>query len=128
MELKFWNKMNLRFLHKQFLKLIKRIELFSFTFIIIINGTFYQILPQPNESKEPSTIRRLLRVWPSFRPEECDWAIRKFICLRCLKNGYQYAQEIHFLEDYRPYRIHGCYTQEKGFFAIPEGKDHPTEF
>ena len=80
------------------------------------------------EKGSSSRPRRLLRVWPSYRPEECEWAIRKFICLRCLKNGHKYAQEIYFLEDGRPYRIHGCFTDEEIFFSIPEGRDHPTKF
>jgi len=72
--------------------------------------------------------QNLLRVLPAFRPEECDWAIRKFICLRCLKNGYQYAQNITFDAEDRPLREHGCYSELKGFFPIEEGRDHSTDF
>lgn len=86
--------------------------------------SFLGFLSENMESHEKK--RELLRVWPSYRPEECEWAIRKFICLRCLKNKKFYAQKIKFDSEDRPFRIHGCYTEETGFLPIPEGRDHPT--
>ncbi|MCW7471006.1 hypothetical protein [Leptospira kanakyensis] len=62
----------------------------------------------------------LLRVFPTFRPEECeDWAIRPLICKRCLWEGKRYAQEIRFFED-GPYRTHGCYKEPGGFESLEE--------
>lgn len=58
----------------------------------------------------------LLRVYPIFREEECEWAIRLDICRYCIKKGERYAQKIIFYSD-APYRIHGCYTEKKGFYA-----------
>ena len=97
---------------------------------------FYSILESftrpilfPEDVQIPRTVKKnLLRVLPAFRPEECDWAIRKFICLRCHKNGFSYAQNIIFVEDDRPYRLHGCYSEEKGFFPISEGQDEKLDF
>jgi hypothetical protein len=86
----------------------------------------FLILIYETNAREKNT--KLLRVWPSYRAEECDWAIRKFICLRCLKNGYKYAQEISFDEERRPIRLHGCFSDQKGFFPIEEGKNHPIDF
>ncbi|EMY68611.1 hypothetical protein [Leptospira vanthielii] len=70
-----------------------------------------------------------LRVFPSFRPEECeDWAIRPFICKQCLREGKRYAQEIRFFED-GPYRTHGCYAEPGGFESLESetktGNVHP---
>lgn len=58
----------------------------------------------------------LLRVFPIFREEECDWSIRLDICLYCIRKGEKYAQKIYFYEDL-PYRVHGCYTDKKGFYT-----------
>ncbi len=60
----------------------------------------------------------LLRVFPIFRPEECEWSIRFDICLRCMKKRERYAQRILFMKEGRPYREHGCYTDEKGFYVL----------
>ncbi|MBM9590804.1 hypothetical protein JWG41_10135 [Leptospira sp. 201903075] len=61
-----------------------------------------------------------LRVFPSFRPEECeDWAIRPFICKQCIWEGKRYAQEIRFYE-HGPYRTHGCYAEPGGFESLEE--------
>ncbi|TGL61898.1 hypothetical protein EHQ58_04635 [Leptospira ognonensis] len=74
------------------------------------------------ESKEEEISKPLLRVWPAFRPEECeDWAIMPFICKRCLWEGKQYAQRIFFFES-GPYREHGCYLEPEGFISISERK------
>ncbi|MGE8722993.1 hypothetical protein ACO2KH_16395 [Leptospira terpstrae] len=68
-----------------------------------------------------------LRVFPSFRPEECeDWAIRPFICKQCLKEGKRYAQEIRFFED-GPYRSHGCYAEPGGFESLEEERKTGNE-
>ncbi|MCG9876139.1 MAG: hypothetical protein MH321_15285 [Leptospiraceae bacterium] len=85
----------------------------------------FQAIPC-EESREKK--QNLLRVLPAFRPEECDWAIRKFICLRCLKNGKQYAQNIIFDSEDRAMRIHGCFSERDGFIPIDEGRDHSTDF
>ncbi|WCL47642.1 hypothetical protein [Leptospira sp. GIMC2001] len=79
-----------------------------------------------NKNSLTLTTKPLLRIWPAFRPEECDWAIRKFICLRCLRNQKSYAQIIEFNQDDEPTRIHGCYSKSLGFEAIEEGRDHPV--
>ena len=60
----------------------------------------------------------LLRVFPIFRPEECEWSIRFDICLRCIKKREHYAQKIYFMKDGGPFREHGCYTDEKGFYVL----------
>lgn len=60
----------------------------------------------------------LLRVFPIFRPEECEWAIRFDVCLRCMKKRERYAQRILFMKEGGPYREHGCYTDEKGFYLL----------
>ncbi|EPG72533.1 hypothetical protein LEP1GSC058_1049 [Leptospira fainei serovar Hurstbridge str. BUT 6] len=72
------------------------------------------IFPRETPESKP-----LLRVLPAFRKEECDWAIRWDICLKCVRNGVRYAQRIHFFPS-GPYREHGCYTEEKGFFLLEE--------
>ncbi|MDV6236291.1 hypothetical protein CH379_011710 [Leptospira ellisii] len=71
------------------------------------------------ETAEPAESKPLLRVFPSFRREECDWAIRWDVCLQCLKLGRRYAQKIHFFAS-GPYREHGCYSDEEGFFLMEE--------
>jgi hypothetical protein len=82
---------------------------------------FYPIVVLSADSKEEEISKPLLRVWPAFRPEECeDWAILPFICKRCLWEGKQYAQKIYFYES-GPYRLHGCYLEPEGFIPI-EGK------
>ena len=53
-----------------------------------------------------------------FRPEECEWAIRFDVCLRCMKKRERYAQRILFMKEGGPYREHGCYTDEKGFYLL----------
>ncbi|MCU0823536.1 MAG: hypothetical protein MUF77_02705 [Leptospira sp.] len=64
----------------------------------------------------------LLRVFPAYRLEECeDWAIRPFICKRCIWEGKRYAQKIFFYED-GPYRLHGCYTDKNGFEELEKEK------
>jgi len=73
-------------------------------------------------AKEDEISKPLLRVWPAFRPEECeDWAILPFVCKRCLWEGKQYAQKIFFYES-GPYRLHGCYLEPEGFVPIEEKK------
>ncbi|MBM9576195.1 hypothetical protein JWG45_03420 [Leptospira sp. 201903070] len=75
---------------------------------------------EPNQkSQEQPESKPLLRVFPSFRKEECDWAIRWDICLNCLRIGRRYAQKIHFYPS-GPYREHGCYSEEEGFFLLEE--------
>jgi hypothetical protein len=64
--------------------------------------------------REKEETKPLLRVWPAYRMEECEWAIQTFICQDCISKGKRYAQLIRFLET-GPYRIHGCYTDETGF-------------
>jgi hypothetical protein len=59
----------------------------------------------------------LLRVYPIFRREECEWAPRMDICWYCIKKNERYAQKIYFMND-KPYREHGCYTEKKGFYLI----------
>ncbi|WP_243394748.1 hypothetical protein [Leptospira adleri] len=71
------------------------------------------------QSQEQPESKPLLRVFPSFRKEECDWAIRWDICLNCLRIGRRYAQKIHFYPS-GPYREHGCYSEEEGFFLLEE--------
>ena len=74
------------------------------------------LFPQEFSAEEES--KPLLRVFPIFRPEECEWAIRFDICLRCMKRRERYAQKIFFLKEGAPYREHGCYTEEKGFYPL----------
>ncbi|EMJ61856.1 MULTISPECIES: hypothetical protein [Leptospira] len=69
------------------------------------------------KNQEQAETKPLLRVFPSYRKEECDWAIRWDICFGCLKIGRRYAQKIHFYPS-RPYREHGCYSDEEGFFIL----------
>ncbi|MGV3666577.1 MAG: hypothetical protein ACO1NV_10615 [Leptospira bouyouniensis] len=74
------------------------------------------VFTEPNEEIS----KPLLRVFPTFRPEECeDWAIMPFVCKRCLWEGKRYAQEIRFYDD-GPFRTHGCYTEKKGFEVLEE--------
>ncbi|TGK49770.1 hypothetical protein [Leptospira bouyouniensis] len=74
------------------------------------------VFTEPNEEIS----KPLLRVFPTFRPEECeDWAIMPFVCKRCLWEGKRYAQEIRFYDD-GPFRTHGCYTEKKGFEVLGE--------
>ncbi|WP_036041305.1 hypothetical protein [Leptospira alstonii] len=96
---------------------------------VLLGGTFLEF-PHPASSQNVSQnessnqhqhgiaeIKPLLRVFPSFRKEECDWAIRPDICVGCLKIGRRYAQKIHFYPS-EPYREHGCYSEEEGFFLL----------
>lgn len=84
-----------------------RFFLFSFIFSFIWPGIFAN---QRQDSKP------LLRVFPIYRPYECEWAIRMFICYRCVRKGERYAQKIYFYKN-GPYRVHGCYSEKKGFYA-----------
>ena len=59
----------------------------------------------------------LLRVFPPRNEYECEWSIRYFICLKCIRSGKLYAQKIYFYED-GPYRVHGCYSDRSGFEAV----------
>ncbi|WP_246052837.1 hypothetical protein [Leptospira semungkisensis] len=81
------------------------------------------LVPSPQSAfpGESPSVKPLLRVLPAFRTEECDWAIRWDICLKCVRNEYRYAQRIHFFPSGQ-YREHGCYTEEKGFFLITKEK------
>lgn len=73
-------------------------------------------------AKEEEISKPLLRVWPAFRPEECeDWAILPYLCKRCILQGKQYAQKIFFYES-GPYRLHGCYLEPEGFILEEEEK------
>ncbi|MCB1143835.1 MAG: hypothetical protein H7A24_02975 [Leptospiraceae bacterium] len=67
----------------------------------------------PLRAEEES--KPLLRVFPIYRPEECDWAIRWDICLACMRMGERYAQKIYFPTEGGPIRVHGCFTNQKGF-------------
>jgi hypothetical protein len=86
-----------------------RLSLTIFFFWFSVSG----LVAGPKEDSKP-----LLRVFPIYRVEECEWAIRMFICQRCVKNNERYAQKIYFYKD-GPLRISGCYTDEKGFY-VPE--------
>ncbi|WP_343286629.1 hypothetical protein [Leptospira stimsonii] len=79
---------------------------------------FSQNEPNQKTLEQPES-KPLLRVFPSFRKEECDWAIRWDICLNCLRIGRRYAQKIHFYPS-GPHREHGCYSEEEGFFLLEE--------
>ncbi|TGM40568.1 hypothetical protein EHQ75_08975 [Leptospira levettii] len=84
-------------------------------FLIFLLGSVSVFSDQNEEISKP-----LLRVFPTFRPEECeDWAIMPFVCKRCLWEGKRYAQQIRFFED-GPHRTHGCYTDKKGFTVLEE--------
>ncbi|TGL07452.1 hypothetical protein EHQ39_14155 [Leptospira levettii] len=84
-------------------------------FLIFLLGSVSVFSDQNEEISKP-----LLRVFPTFRPEECeDWAIMPFVCKRCLWEGKRYAQQIRFFED-GPHRTHGCYTDKKGFTVLVE--------
>lgn len=105
---------------------------FGAFFLIIIQFNINAQVSQFSEnsrntnSSTNSMTKPLLRIWPAYRPEECDWAIRKFICLRCLRNQKSYAQMIEFDDQDEPTRIHGCYSSSHGFEPIHEGRDHPV--
>lgn len=86
-------------------------KILTILFVIFGVSIFSQDLGE-QESKP------LLRVFPIFRPEECEWAIRFDICLRCMKKRERYAQRILFMKEGSPYREHGCYTNEKGFYVL----------
>ncbi|EMY78489.1 hypothetical protein LEP1GSC060_3777 [Leptospira weilii serovar Ranarum str. ICFT] len=98
---------------------------------VLLYGAFLEF-PHPafsqnvsqNESANPheqAETKPLLRVFPSYRKEECDWAIRPDICVGCLKIGRRYAQKIHFYPS-GLYREHGCYSEEEGFFLLETSK------
>ncbi|AXR62715.1 hypothetical protein [Leptospira mayottensis] len=112
------------------IKLGKTFSSFSVVIILLFVGVFlepsHSVFSQnvpldesanQQRNKEQAETKPLLRVFPSYRKEECDWAIRWDICLSCLKIGRRYAQKIHFYPS-RPYREHGCYSDEEGFFII----------
>ncbi|ALO28416.1 MULTISPECIES: hypothetical protein [Leptospira] len=81
------------------------------------NASLGESATNQQKNNEQAETKPLLRVFPSYRKEECDWAIRWDICLNCLKIGRRYAQKIHFYPS-RPYREHGCYSDEEGFFTF----------
>ncbi|MCZ8155624.1 MAG: hypothetical protein O9264_05870 [Leptospira sp.] len=88
---------------------------------IVFLVTIFPLVLLP-EKTEIELSKPLLRVWPTFRPEECeDWAISPFICKRCLWEGKRYAQKIYFFEN-GPYREHGCYLEPVGFERIEREK------
>lgn len=80
-------------------------------FIITILFCFSIQIHSEEESKP------LLRVFPIYRAEECEWSIRFDICLKCIRKKEKYAQRILFYSD-KPFREHGCYTDEKGFYPL----------
>ncbi|WP_411821305.1 hypothetical protein [Leptospira sp. 'Mane'] len=87
-----------------------------------ISLLFVLVLATNLMAKEEEISKPLLRVWPAFRPEECeDWAILPYLCKRCLLQGKQYAQKIFFYES-GPYRLHGCYLEPEGFSLEEEKK------
>ncbi|EMK07954.1 MULTISPECIES: hypothetical protein [Leptospira] len=100
---------------------IKKTFILFFIVVTLLDGLFLKSLfPQTNpQDADAAEIKPLLRVFPSYRREECDWAIRWDICLSCLKIGRRYAQKIHFYPS-GPYREHGCYSEEEGFFLMEE--------
>jgi hypothetical protein len=85
--------------------------MFALIFALIVNFLNTHTLYSQAEESKP-----LLRVFPIYRIEECEWAIRMDICHYCIRKGERYAQKIYFLED-KPYRVHGCFSQKKGFYA-----------
>lgn len=91
-------------------------------FVVALTLSLHSPLFSSPESAFPGespTVKPLLRVLPVFRKEECDWAIRWDICLRCVESGFRYAQRIHFFPSGQ-YREHGCYSEEWSFFLINE--------
>jgi hypothetical protein len=80
--------------------------------LLFVNLFLWEIYPA--EDSLP-----LLRVFPIYRKEECEWAIRWDVCLSCMRQGEKYAQKIIFLED-KPYRLHGCMHPKKGFYSWEE--------
>jgi len=97
----------------KFIQVIKTTTLCGFL-LLVLSPLFSQNSPENEESKP------LLRVFPIFRPEECEWAIRFDICLRCMQKRERYAQKIYFLKESGPYREHGCYTDKKGFYVLSD--------
>lgn len=87
----------------------------KFGLIFLILSTL-SIISQ--EILDEDEIKPLLRVFPIFRPEECEWAIRFDICLRCIARKERYAQRILFIKQSGTYREHGCYTDKKGFYKL----------
>jgi len=83
----------------------------------IISFLFVNLFLLPLRAEETS--KPLLRVFPIYRKEECEWAIRWDVCLSCMRQGEKYAQKIIFLED-KPYRLHGCMHPQKGFYSWEE--------
>ncbi|EMI69169.1 hypothetical protein MAL08_18565 [Leptospira noguchii] len=98
---------------------IKRKFVLFFIIVILLDAVFFKSLFPQTNPQEVAETKPLLRVFPSYRKEECDWAIRWDICLSCLRIGRRYAQKIHFYPS-GPYREHGCYSEEEGFFLMEE--------
>ncbi|HNH08936.1 MAG TPA: hypothetical protein PK683_10565 [Leptospiraceae bacterium] len=72
-------------------------------------------VPKSEEISKP-----LLRVFPVYRMEECEWAVRMDVCWSCIRKKEKYAQKIYFLKEGGTYREHGCYTEKKGFSVLSE--------
>ncbi|EJO67925.1 hypothetical protein LIX31_17105 [Leptospira kirschneri] len=98
---------------------IKKTFILFFIVVTLLDGLFLKSLFPQTNPQDAAEIKPLLRVFPSYRREECDWAIRWDICLSCLKIGRRYAQKIHFYSS-GPYREHGCYSEKEGFFLMEE--------
>ncbi|TGK19952.1 hypothetical protein EHO61_05390 [Leptospira fluminis] len=88
-----------------------------FTCMILLLSFGTPSIAKPNFPGEEPESKPLLRVLPAFRQEECEWAIRWDVCLKCVRQGIRYAQRIHFYPS-GVYREHGCYTEEEGFFLL----------
>ena len=78
---------------------------------------FFFVLSSQKPLQKKEIFKPLLRVFPIFRKEECDWSIRFFICVRCMEQNKRYAQKIYFYES-GIYRVHGCYSEKIGFEKI----------
>lgn len=96
----------------KFIKTGKGFLLLTALFVFI---TFINSIHPEEENEEVS--KPLLRVFPIYRLEECEWALRFDICHKCIAKKEKYAQKIYFHKD-RPYREHGCYTESKGFYVL----------
>ncbi|XDD52349.1 hypothetical protein AB3N59_18605 [Leptospira sp. WS92.C1] len=111
--------------NSHFKKKISKFFIFTVLIGVFILESSFSILSQPKIQDPARSLaegpesKPLLRVFPSFRKEECDWAIRWDICLSCMKLGRRYAQKIHFYPS-GPYREHGCYSEKEGFFLMEE--------
>jgi hypothetical protein len=94
-----------------FVKDSRKKILFLFFSLSLISSAFAQ-------NEFVGDTKPLLRIFPIHRFEECDWAIRPFVCHKCILKNERYAQKIHFSPEGRTYREHGCYTEQKGFYLI----------